>query len=134
MRLVSAWRPGWLVALSAVVTLAACGGGGGDSTPTEPGAGVVVESEALLPILPQDFCHVKGTVRSTAVTTTLRVFLRWEALDAAGKVIGRTSVVIERLAPGASLGFKATGFLGDKLIPCSAIDSFKRIETTFTKV
>ena len=120
-----------LILLSALVTLGGCGGGDGSGTPTEPTAGVTVESENLL-VVSSQICHVTGTVVNTSLTTTLTITLRWQALDAADRVLGHTAVVIPGVPPGGRQAYEATAIISDTaLIACSAITRIERIETTF---
>ena len=120
------------LALSLVLAgLASCGGGSSPTAVTDPTV-VIVESETLVPV--SDACHVQGTVHNTTDGSTFKVVLRWQALDAADKVLGTTRVDIDRLLPGERRPYDATGFASNDqgLVPCSKITRFERLETTIT--
>jgi hypothetical protein len=114
-----------------LAVLAGCGGSSSPTAVTDPTA-VIVESETLVPV--SDACHVQGTVHNTTDLATFKVVLRWQALDAAEKVLGTTRVDLEHLAPGERRPYDATGFASNDhgLVPCSKITRFERLETTVT--
>src|SRR5581483_8015195 len=101
------------------VLAAGCGGGGG-STPTVPEGEptVSIDGERLVPV--RDACHVQGTVTNLNPTRRLDVTLRYQAVDAAEKLLGTTRTDLTGLAPGEQRSFNATGFAanGRGLVPC----------------
>ncbi len=121
-----------LAALLGLLLLAGCGGGsssGGPSGPTDPDLTVRVEGETLVAV-DSRLCHVRGTLRNITASDTLDVTMRWQAISASEKLLGRTAIVVGGLLPGTAQDFETTAFISsDSLIPCSSIARFERFET-----
>ncbi len=123
---------GFALVLLLAAGLAGCGGSSSPSSPTDEGT-IVVESESLVPVA--GACHVQGTVLNTSDIVTFNVTIRWQAFDAADKILGTTRVSVNKLKPGERRAYDATGFASNDngLIPCSRIARFEQISASATR-
>ena len=127
----SVWSLFARLLLGFLVGLFAGCGSSSSTTPTAP-AGVTIQGESLLPVS-GGICHMRGTVVNATPDVTVDVHLRWQAYDTAAQTLGTTAFTLTNVTPGTSQDFESTGFAGsDRLIACSEIARFERIETTLT--
>jgi len=119
------------VAAALALLLAGCGGDSSSSTTpvADPSTVVVIQNETLVPFS-SNSCHVRGTAQNITADKTVDLKMQWQALDESGKVIGTTGLTVSDMAPGEVRTFEASGFIKDRLIPCSSISTFQRSATT----
>jgi len=116
--------------LAVVLVVGVLTGCGSNPSPTLDSSAVVVAGENLVPVSVQ-ICHVRGTILNAKTDSGVTIFMRWQAYDAGGNVIATTALTVANVPALGQVSFESTGFASsDRLIGCSAIVRFNRIETT----